>query len=59
MTYGATEIARIKGLQSTEIEGVLGYADSEYVALRENISLAKREKEKELPSRPVIPSPDA
>lgn len=52
VTYSATEIARIKGLQSTEIASVLGYADSEYVALRENVSLFKREKN----SRPVTPS---
>ena len=44
VNYSSTEIARIKGLQSTEIRSVLGYADSEYVALRENISLVKREK---------------
>ena len=53
VNYSAAEIVRIKGLQSTEIEGVLGYADSEYVALRENISLTRREKS----SRPVTPSP--
>ncbi|MCJ1395933.1 hypothetical protein MMC18_008819 [Xylographa bjoerkii] len=40
--YSATEIRRIKGLRSAEIQGVLGYADSEYVALRENISLVKK-----------------
>ena len=50
VNYSSAEIARIKGLQSTEIQSVLGYADSEYVALRENISLAKREV-----SRPVTP----
>ena len=44
VNYSSTEIARIKGLQSTEIRSALGYADSEYVALRENISLVKREK---------------
>ena len=48
VNYSSAEIARIKGLQSTEIQSVLGYADSEYVALRENISLAKT-------SRPVTP----
>lgn len=48
--YSSAEIARIKGLQSTEIHAVLGYADSEYVALRENISLVKRDK-----SRPATP----
>lgn len=38
VNYSATEIMRIKGLKSTEIVNVLGYADSEYVAHRENIS---------------------
>ncbi|KAI9823528.1 MAG: hypothetical protein M1819_001329 [Sarea resinae] len=38
VNYSSTEIQRIRGLKSTEIESVLGYADSEYVALRENIS---------------------
>ena len=50
VNYSAAEIMRIKGMRSTEIGGVLGYADSEYVALRENVSLIKREK-----SRPVTP----
>ena len=52
VNYSATEISRIKGMQSTEIGTVLGFADSEYVALRENISLTKREKG----SRPGTPS---
>lgn len=51
VNYSAIEIARIKGVRSSEIEGCLGYADSEYVALRENISFFERE------SRPVTPSP--
>ena len=34
VNYGSTEIARIKGLQSSQIYATLGYADSEYVALR-------------------------
>ncbi len=51
VNYSATEIARIKGLRSTEIYGVLGYADSEYISLRENVSLFKKER-----SRPVTPS---
>ena len=38
VNYSATEIARIKGVRSSQIEGILGYAESEYVALRENIS---------------------
>lgn len=39
VNYAAPEVAHIKGLQSADIERLLGYADSEYVALRENISL--------------------
>lgn len=50
VNYSAAEIARIKGVRSGEIEGLLGYADSEYVALRENVSLFRLE------SRPVTPS---
>lgn len=50
VNYSAAEISRIKGLRSTEIGGVLGYADSEYVALRENVSLMRK-----VESRPVTP----
>jgi glutamate 5-kinase len=53
VNYSAAEIKRIKGLQATEIAGVLGYADSEYVALRENIAFLKLER-----SRPVSPALD-
>ncbi|KAI1375054.1 glutamate 5-kinase [Hypoxylon crocopeplum] len=49
VNYAATEILRIKGHRSTQIEPLLGYADSEYVADRENVSLLRRE------SRPVTP----
>ncbi|KAL3473638.1 putative glutamate 5-kinase [Aspergillus californicus] len=38
VNYGSLEIAHIKGHRSTHIQSLLGYADSEYVALRENIS---------------------
>lgn len=38
VNYGSIEIAHIKGHRSTQIEALLGYADSEYVALRDNIS---------------------
>lgn len=38
VNYGSIEIAHIKGHRSTQIETLLGYADSEYVALRDNIS---------------------
>ncbi|KAI9055417.1 hypothetical protein LZ554_000371 [Drepanopeziza brunnea f. sp. 'monogermtubi'] len=50
VNYSAAEIARIKGVRSSEIEGLLGYAESEYVALRENISFFVQE------SRPATPS---
>ncbi|TPX09809.1 uncharacterized protein E0L32_009000 [Thyridium curvatum] len=50
VNYSSAEIARIKGRQSTEIGRLLGYADSEYVAQREYISLFRRE------SRPATPS---
>lgn len=39
VNYSTAEVRRIAGLRSSEIAGVLGYADSEYVALRENIAL--------------------
>lgn len=51
MNYSAAEIARIKGVKSSEIRELLGYADSEYVALRENISFFVRE------DRPTTPAP--
>lgn len=38
------------GLHSTQIREALGYADSEYVALRENIAFEGRER-----SRPGTP----
>ncbi|CAL9729710.1 glutamate 5-kinase [Monosporozyma unispora] len=36
--YTSIEIAKIKGLQSDEIENVLGYSVSEYVAYRDNLA---------------------
>ncbi|KAI1435768.1 glutamate 5-kinase [Xylaria sp. CBS 124048] len=50
VNYAAPEIVRIKGHRSGKIGELLGYADSEYVAHRENISLFRRE------SRPVSPA---
>ena len=50
VNYSSAEVARIKGLKSREIVDVLGYADSEYVALRENVSLYGVDK-----SRPQTP----
>ena len=46
VNYSSVEISRIKGVQSHEIVNVLGYADSEYVALRENVSLIKARENK-------------
>jgi glutamate 5-kinase len=51
VNYSVGEIRRIKGLHSTQIHEVLGYADSEYVALRENIALVDVER-----SRPTTPA---
>ena len=53
VNYSSTEVKRIAGLKSSEIVGVLGFADSEYVALRENIALLAQG---ERLSRPVTPS---
>lgn len=50
VNYSAAEIRQIRGVKSTEIHGILGYADSEYVALRENIAFTRQE------SRPATPS---
>ena len=38
VNYGSNEIAHIKGHRSNSIESLLGYVDSDYVALHENIS---------------------
>ncbi|KAF2877509.1 glutamate 5-kinase-like protein [Massariosphaeria phaeospora] len=51
VNYSASELRRIKGLHSTQIQDALGYADSEYVALRENIAFFGVDK-----SRPTTPS---
>ncbi|KAK8207446.1 Aspartate/glutamate/uridylate kinase [Phyllosticta capitalensis] len=53
VNYSANEIKRIRGIRSTEIHKVLGYADSEYVALRENVALFGI-----LRSRPASPGPN-
>jgi glutamate 5-kinase len=55
VNYASGEIRQIKGLRSTQIPSVLGYADSEYVALRENISFFHLN---DRPSRPVTPGLD-
>ncbi|KAL4962652.1 glutamate 5-kinase [Aspergillus stella-maris] len=45
VNYGSLEIARIKGHRSTHIQSLLGYADSEYVAFRENISFFENDEQ--------------
>ncbi|KAL4806974.1 Aspartate/glutamate/uridylate kinase [Aspergillus unguis] len=44
VNYGSLEIAQIKGHRSTHIQSLLGYADSEYVALRENIAFLENDE---------------
>ena len=51
VNYAASEIRRIKGMHSTQIVKELGYADSEYVAVRENIAFFGVER-----SRPATPA---
>lgn len=51
--YSTSEVKRIKGRRSSQISEVLGYADSEYVAVRENVALHAEM------SRPVTPTPNA
>ncbi|KAK2802493.1 hypothetical protein FQN50_007299 [Emmonsiellopsis sp. PD_5] len=57
VNYSSNEVARIKGLRSNQIHSVLGYADSQYVALRENISFFQQVSS-ERSSRPATPSLD-
>ncbi|ODA82797.1 hypothetical protein RJ55_01306 [Drechmeria coniospora] len=52
VNYAAAEITMIMGRKSVDIEGILGYADSEYVADRSNVAFFIRE------SRPVTPLPE-
>lgn len=54
VNYSAAEISRIRGCQSTEIHTRLGFADSEYVALRENISLTRLDKKKRGGFQPTL-----
>lgn len=51
VNYSAAEIRRIKGMHSTQIVRELGYADSEYVAVRENVAFFGVER-----SRPATPA---
>lgn len=38
MNYSSTEIGLIKGTQSNTIQDILGFADSEYIAFRDNMA---------------------
>ncbi|KAJ5668830.1 hypothetical protein N7462_009900 [Penicillium macrosclerotiorum] len=53
VNYGSLEIAHIKGHRSTHIESLIGYADSEYVALRENISFHPEDRHNH-PATPTL-----
>ncbi|KAK0622857.1 glutamate 5-kinase [Immersiella caudata] len=55
VNYASFEIKQIKGHQSTEIKSLIGYADSEYIAQRESISLFSRESRPATPSREAMP----
>ena len=56
VNYSSAEVSRIKGLRSGEIMDVLGYAESEYVAFRENVSLFGIDKSRpETPTRAQTP----
>lgn len=54
VNYAGPEIARIMGHQSADIENMLGYADSEYVAHRSHIGLFRTESR---PATPLLGSP--
>ncbi|KAK9465055.1 Aspartate/glutamate/uridylate kinase [Lipomyces arxii] len=42
VNYSSVEIARIRGLKSSEIESLLGYSDSEYIAHRDNLAFSPK-----------------
>lgn len=54
INYSDTEIDRIKGIQSCEIEALLGYADSEYVAYRDSMAFYKGKRAHEVLSTSEI-----
>ena len=57
VNYSSVEIDRIKGIRSSQISTILGYADSEYVALRENIALLVQDRSRpETPGTPASPA---
>ncbi|KAK9447661.1 Aspartate/glutamate/uridylate kinase [Limtongia smithiae] len=42
VNYSSVEVSRIRGLKSSQIEQLLGYADSEYIAHRDNLAFAPK-----------------
>jgi glutamate 5-kinase len=51
VNYSAGEILRIKGHRSNDVRGLLGYADSEYVAQRDSVSFYRRDSRPSSPMR--------
>lgn len=56
VNYSSTEIEKIKGCQSQEIENILGYADSEYVAHRDNLAFPPSVLEHTQSSEHIVPN---
>lgn len=54
VNYSSVEIERIRGEQSSLIETLLGYADSEYVAYRDNMAFFKGKRAHEILSQTEI-----
>lgn len=54
VNYGSSEITRIKGVRSTHIQSILGYADSQYIALRENIAFFPASERASPPATPAF-----
>jgi glutamate 5-kinase len=52
MNYSSDEMKQIKGLKGTQISTVLAYADTEFIAFRENIALSTVERS--APSTPPV-----
>lgn len=55
VNYSSAEVARIRGVRSSQIGAILGYAHSDYVCLRENIALFNQEGKGSRGSRPATP----
>lgn len=54
VNYSSTEIGLVKGIQSNQIEEILGFADSEYIAFRDNMAFYKGKRAHEvLPAQEI------